>query len=106
AFVGLQLGSDWLAIIAGSAAMLGHARPIWLKFSKGGKMVATAGGVSLALAWEAALLCAVLWLVVFLVTKYASLASLAAAVALPIAAFAFGESWPIVGFSTAASVAV
>ena len=47
-----------------------------------------------------------MWLVVFLLTKYASLASLAAAVALPIAAFAFGASWPIVGFSTAAAVAV
>lgn len=106
AYVGLMLGSDWLAVIAGAAAMLGHARPIWLRFSKGGKMVATAGGVSLALAPLAAILCAVLWLVVFLLTKYASLASLAAAVALPIATFAFGASWPIVGFSTAASVSV
>jgi glycerol-3-phosphate acyltransferase PlsY len=106
ALVGLMLGSDWLAIAAGTAAMIGHARPIWLRFSKGGKMVATAGGVSLALAPLAALLCAVLWLVVFLLTKYASLASLAAAVALPIAAFAFGASWPIVAFSTGASVAV
>lgn len=106
AVVGLSLGSDWLAIAAGAAAMIGHARPIWLGFSKGGKMVATAGGVSLALAPFAALSCLLLWLVVFLLTKYASLASLAAAVALPLATVALGASWPIVGFAAAACLAV
>ncbi|MFN8223342.1 MAG: glycerol-3-phosphate 1-O-acyltransferase PlsY [Gaiellales bacterium] len=106
ALAGLLVGSDWLAVAAGSAAMLGHARPIWLRFSKGGKMVATAGGVSLALAPFAGLVCAAIWLGVFLLTKYASVASLAASLALPLVAFAFGASWPIVGFMTAAFVAV
>ena len=50
AFVGLRLGGEWVGVLAGSAAMLGHARPIWLGFTKGGKMVATGGGVALALA--------------------------------------------------------
>ena len=50
ALVGLKLGGEWVGVLAGAAAMLGHARPIWLGFTKGGKMVATAGGVSFALA--------------------------------------------------------
>jgi glycerol-3-phosphate acyltransferase PlsY len=46
------------------------------------------------------------WLVVFALTRYASLASIAAAVALPFAALALGEPWPVVVFVTAASVGV
>lgn len=106
ALVGISVGSDWLAIAAGAAAMLGHARPIWLRFQKGGKMVATAGGVSLALAPFAALLCVVVWLIAFLLTKYASVASLAAAVALPLGCLAFDESPPVIGFALVASLAV
>lgn len=106
AFVGLKVGGDWVAVAAGAAAMLGHARPIWLSFSKGGKMVATAGGVTLALAPVAALSCLVVWLVLFALTKYASVASLAAAFCLPVACFLFGASWPIVGFASVASAAV
>ena len=50
ALVGLRVGGDWVGVLAGAAAMVGHARPVFLRFSKGGKMVATAGGVALALA--------------------------------------------------------
>jgi acyl phosphate:glycerol-3-phosphate acyltransferase len=106
ALVGLRVGGDWVAVAAGSAAMLGHARPIWLRFSKGGKMVATAGGVTLALAPVAALSCLVVWLVLFVLTKYASVASLAAAFCLPMACFLFGASWAIVAFASVASAAV
>ena len=60
----------------GAAAMLGHARPIWLGFSKGGKMVATGGGVVLALAPLAAGICLLVWLATFVLFRYASLASL------------------------------
>ena len=106
AMVGLKVGGDWVAVAAGSAAMLGHARPIWLRFSKGGKMVATAGGVTLALAPIAALTGLVVWLVLFVLTKYASVASLGAAFWLPVACFLFGASWPIVAFASVASAAV
>jgi len=41
AALGLWLGGDWVGVLAGAAAMLGHARPVYLGFSKGGKMVAT-----------------------------------------------------------------
>ena len=89
AALGLRLGGDWVGVLAGAAAMLGHARPVFLGFSKGGKMVATAGGVALALAPFAALGCGAIWLVVFALTRYASLSSMVAAIALPVLSIAF-----------------
>jgi glycerol-3-phosphate acyltransferase PlsY len=106
ALVGLKVGGDWVAVAAGSAAMLGHARPIWLSFRRGGKMVATAGGVTLALAPIAALVCLAIWLVLFVLTKYASVASLAAAFALPVTCYLFGASWAIVAFASGSCLAV
>jgi glycerol-3-phosphate acyltransferase PlsY len=106
AAVGLWLGGDWVGVLAGAAAMVGHARPVFLGFSKGGKMVATAGGVALALAPLAALGCLVVWLVAFAAFRFASLASIVAAVALPVLCYAFGASWPIVGFTSIAAVGV
>ena len=94
AAVGLWLGGDWVGVLAGAAAMLGNARPVYLGFSKGGKMVATAGGVAFALAPLAALGCLVVWLVTFAAFRYASVASMVAAAALPILSAAFGASWP------------
>jgi glycerol-3-phosphate acyltransferase PlsY len=106
ALIGVKLGGEWVGVLAGAAAMLGHARPIWLGFSKGGKMVATAGGVVLALAPLAAGICLVVWLATFVVFRYASLASLATAVALPVCCLLLGEPWATVIFATAASLAV
>ena len=106
AAVGLWLGGDWVGVLAGAAAMIGHARPVFLGFSKGGKMVATAGGVALALAPLAAIACLVAWLVAFAAFRFASLASIVAAVALPVLCYAFGASWPIVGFTSIAAVGV
>ena len=45
AFVATLTVGHLAGVLAGGAAMLGHARPIFLKFAKGGKMVATCGGV-------------------------------------------------------------
>ena len=103
---GLWLGGDWVGVLAGAAAMLGHARPVYLGFSKGGKMVATAGGVALALAPLAALGCAVIWIVAFALTRYASLASMLAAVALPVLCLALGSPWPVVAFTALAALGV
>jgi acyl phosphate:glycerol-3-phosphate acyltransferase len=71
-----------LAILAGLFVILGHMFPVWLRF-KGGKGVATAFGVFLALCPRAALLAFAIWLVILLLTRYVSLASILAAVALP-----------------------
>ena len=106
ALVGVKLGGEWVGVLAGSAAMLGHARPIWLGFSRGGKMVATAGGVVLALAPLAAGICLVVWIATFVLFRYASLASLATAVALPVCCFLLDEPLATVLFATAASLAV
>ncbi len=106
ALIGVKLGGEWVGVLAGAAAMLGHARPIWLGFSKGGKMVATAGGVVLALAPLAAGICLLVWLATFVLFRYASLASLATAVALPVFCLLLEEPWATVIFATAASLAV
>ena len=106
ALVGLKIGGEWVGVLTGSAAMLGHARPIWLGFSKGGKMVATGGGVALALAPLAAGICLLVWLAIFVLFRYASLASITTAVALPLFCLVLGEPWPTVLFATAASLAV
>lgn len=106
ALVGVKLGGEWVGILAGAAAMLGHARPIWLGFSKGGKMVATGGGVALALAPAAAFLCIVVFAVTLYFSRYASVASLATALALPVLCAVVGEPWQTVAFAVAAFVGV
>jgi glycerol-3-phosphate acyltransferase PlsY len=80
-----------LSIVAGVAAILGHNYTCWLKF-KGGKGIATTAGVLLALFPKAFALCLGVWLVVFAVGRFVSLASIAAAVALPFAVWFCGGS--------------
>ena len=69
-------------IIAGICAVLGHNYSCWLKFS-GGKGVSTSAGVFFALTPLAAGMALVVWVIVFVLSRYASVASIAAAVALP-----------------------
>jgi acyl phosphate:glycerol-3-phosphate acyltransferase len=106
ALVGLKLGGEWVGVLAGAASMLGHARPVWLRFSKGGKMVATGGGVALALAPVAALLCLGIFVATLLLFRFASLASLVTALALPVLCVLLGEPTPTVIFTALACVAV
>src|SRR5260370_40568999 len=63
---------------------MGHSYSIWLGF-RGGKGVATLMGALFGINWITALIVCVVWIVVFEATRYVSLASIAAAVALPIA---------------------
>ena len=106
ALLGLWAGGALVGVLAGAAAMIGHARPIFLRFQKGGKMVATAGGATFALAPLAAFCCIGVWLVVFLLTRYASLASIATALALAVLVVLFGYPWPVVVFGIAGAAAV
>lgn len=71
-------------LLAGLAAVLGHNYTCWLRF-KGGKGIATSAGVFAALAPLALLIALATWLVAFALTRYVSVGSLAAAVALPAA---------------------
>jgi glycerol-3-phosphate acyltransferase PlsY len=70
-------------MIAGLAALVGHCFPVWLKF-KGGKGVATAAGVYLALCPAAALGAVIVFLLVVLTWRYVSLGSISAAAAMPL----------------------
>ena len=73
-----------LVVATGLAAILGHVFPVYLRF-KGGKAVATSAGFFLAVAPLAVGVAAVLWGIVFALRRYVSLASITAAVALPVA---------------------
>ena len=92
--------------VAGGAAMLGHWRPLFLGFQKGGKMVATAAGTFLGVVPLFGLLTAGVWLLVFLAGRYTSVASIATGLLLPVLALVLGESWPVVGFAVVAAAFV
>jgi acyl phosphate:glycerol-3-phosphate acyltransferase len=93
-------------ICAGAAAMLGHWRPLFLRFAKGGKMVATCGGVFFGVAVWVALTAGVVWLVTFLLLRYASLASIVAGISLPVMAAVYGYPTSVVLFGVAAALAI
>ena len=83
--IGQQFGPD-MAAIAAICAFLGHLFPVWLGF-KGGKGVATAGGIVLAYAWPVGLVALATWIVVVAATRYSSLAALTACALAPLYAW-------------------
>ena len=95
--------SAWLGILAAVAVIAGHNYTPWLGF-KGGKGIATSAGALLALTpWTVAIIAAV-WVIVFKTTRYVSVASIAASVAVPLSV---GGLWlagvagnaPLLGFA-------
>jgi acyl phosphate:glycerol-3-phosphate acyltransferase len=106
ALLGRWLGGDLVGVLAGVAAMAGHWRPLFLWWRKGGKMVATTGGVGLGVATFASLAASGVWIAVFLVTRYASVASIVSASTLPLFAILFGASWPIIAFTVGAALGI
>jgi glycerol-3-phosphate acyltransferase PlsY len=84
---------DLLAIVA-LAAFLGHVFPVWLRF-RGGKGVATAAGVLIALDWRLGLAVLVAWLTIAVVSRYSSLAAITAALFAPVAAWYFLGPGPV-----------
>ncbi len=74
----------WIPLLIGCAAVLGHVFSMFLRF-RGGKGVATAAGVVLALAPAALGVSALVWILVLLATGFVSLASILGAVTFPIA---------------------
>ncbi|HXN75559.1 MAG TPA: glycerol-3-phosphate 1-O-acyltransferase PlsY [Gemmatimonadaceae bacterium] len=77
------------ALVYGVAAIAGHVKPVFLLGKGGGKGVATASGVFLALAFVPMLVAEVVWIATFYFTRYVSLASLLGATVLPIAILAW-----------------
>jgi len=106
ALVSTQVDSHLAGVLAGAAAMLGHWRPLFLRFEKGGKMVATTGGAFLGVAPLVGGIGAGVWIVVFLLARYASVASILAAASLPVVAAALGYGWPVIAFGGAAAAGV
>jgi acyl phosphate:glycerol-3-phosphate acyltransferase len=98
-------GFQWLPATCAAAAMLGHVYPIWFGF-RGGKAVATLLG---ALAGLAPLLLAstlLLWLAVVALTGFVSVASMTAALVLPLEALTVGAHPPLTAFAVFAAVLV
>jgi acyl phosphate:glycerol-3-phosphate acyltransferase len=79
------------SILAALAAVLGHNYTVWLYF-KGGKGIATSAGALAALVPWSLLIIFFVWLIVFVATRYVSLASIAASASLPLAAWITHES--------------
>src|SRR5882724_9472258 len=82
---------EYLRITAGLSAILGHNFTCWLNF-KGGKGIATSAGVIAALVPLALLIILGIWIIIFGLTRYVSLASICAAASLPLAAWLTGQS--------------
>ena len=106
ALVATLMVSHLAGVLAGAAAMLGHWRPMFLRWQRGGKVVATTGGAFLGVAPVVGAVGLGVWIVVFLVFRYASLASILAALSLPIAAVLLDRPWPVIAFAAGAAVAV
>src|SRR5438132_1737895 len=90
AFVAVELAGHGAGVLAGAAAMLGHWRPPFVRFRRGGTMGASAGGAFLGVAPLVGGAGAGVWILVFALTRYASVASMVSAGSLVIWAWLFG----------------
>jgi len=106
ALVATKLEGHGVGVLAGGAAMLGHWRPLFLGFRKGGKMVATTGGAFLGVAPIVGGIGAGIWLLTFGLTRYASVASIVSASSLPLWAWLVGYPWPVIVFAGVAAMGV
>jgi glycerol-3-phosphate acyltransferase PlsY len=98
--------SDTMIGLVGLAAFIGHIYPVFLKF-KGGKGVATACGVLLAMALPIGAACLATWIVVVFTTRYSSLAAIMAGLSAPLWGLLFygpGENAAIAFFLGAALI--
>jgi glycerol-3-phosphate acyltransferase PlsY len=105
-FIAGVVAGPGTAVAAGGAALLGNYRPVFMRFHRGGKMVATGGGVLFGLAPKAAAIGAGVWLLVALVTRYSSLASLAVAALMPVLMVLMGYAWEIVVFTAVVAAVI
>ena len=105
--VAVLIAARWLPGTEGFAvvgAIVGHCFPVWIGF-RGGKGVATAAGAAMALAWQVAAVCALVWAATLAVSRISSLASLVAIVAAPVVAWLFRFA-DLVPYLTAVAVIV
>jgi acyl phosphate:glycerol-3-phosphate acyltransferase len=102
--------ADFFALLGAVVCVVGHVFPIWLKF-KGGKGVATSAGVIIGLMPLAAIILFPIWFIVFEICRYVSVASVCAAISLPITValflkFKVMDSVVLLYFSLALAVVV
>lgn len=105
ALLGVILVSHFAGILAGAAAMAGHGRPLFLRFAPGGKVIATGGGVFFAIAPYVAATGLLIWIVLFFVVGFASLASIMVALFMPFGAWLYGYPKSVVVFGVVAAAA-
>ncbi|MGF1576152.1 MAG: glycerol-3-phosphate 1-O-acyltransferase PlsY [Cyanophyceae cyanobacterium] len=86
----LLIDIDWLVLITALSAIVGHSRPIWLKF-RGGKSVAVSLGILVAMAWPVAGIAGGIWLLTLGLTQIVSLSSMVAAASLPVLMFSLDQ---------------
>jgi glycerol-3-phosphate acyltransferase PlsY len=94
---------EWFRIVGGVCAVLGHNYTCWLNF-KGGKGIATSAGVLVALVPWALLIILGVWILVFALSRYVSLASIAASLSLPMAAWLTGSSSTLILITSAMTI--
>ncbi len=97
------IGDAWAIICAGILAILGHTFSIFLKLH-GGKGVATGLGVIAMMMPKVTAIVFLIWLAIFIATRYVSVASIIAAASTPILAFIFNEPKEFVLFGLAAAL--
>ena len=95
--------TDEVVALVGFAAFLGHCFPVWLRF-RGGKGVATAAGVLIAIDWTLGVAVLAVWLTVVVATRYSSLAAIVAALAAPFVAWYLLGTGPVLAAVVATGV--
>ncbi|WP_455479896.1 glycerol-3-phosphate 1-O-acyltransferase PlsY [Bartonella sp. B23] len=91
-FLSSPTENNIIVSLAGFFAFLGHLFPVWLKF-KGGKGVAAYLGVCLGVYWPAAIVFIVVWMAIFLFTRYSSLSALVAVIITAVFVFYFSNPY-------------
>jgi acyl phosphate:glycerol-3-phosphate acyltransferase len=105
ALLGVLLVSHLVGVLAGSAAMAGHWRPLFLRFARGGKVIATGGGVFFAVAPLVAFTALAVWIALFFSLGFASVASMLGAATTPVTAWIYGYPRAVQIFGLATAVA-
>ena len=93
-----QVHMDY-AIVVGLGAFIGHLFPVWLRF-KGGKGVAVALGITLALTWKVGIILCLIWLITAILSRYSSLSALIAFGLSPMVSFIITGNGQIFLFMT------
>ncbi|NEQ37220.1 MAG: glycerol-3-phosphate 1-O-acyltransferase PlsY [Okeania sp. SIO3I5] len=101
----VDLAKEWMVILAGLMAIVGHTKSIWIGF-KGGKSVASSLGILLAMSWIVALGTLSVFIVVLAISRIVSLSSIIATVAVSGLMFFTGKSLPYEIFAIAGGIYV